>query len=101
MGVTKLIEDEFGAGEVEGIPRVAENFAFEKRFSHLKERGSLLIIDPRGRPTVTAGSDHCFHTCCPSVCPYVRPHFSNLAIQNKENNDHNLQDSGSGRVDHS
>ena len=37
-------------------------------------------IDPRGRPTVTAGSDHCFCTCrpfvSPSVRPYVRPHFS-------------------------
>ena len=31
-----------------------------------------LLFDPRGQPTVTAGSDHCFHTCCPSV----RPHFS-------------------------
>ena len=29
-------------------------------------------IDPRGRPTVTAGSDHCFRTCRPCV----RPHFS-------------------------
>ena len=34
-------------------------------------------IDPLGQPTVTAGSDHCFCTCCPSV----RPHFSNLAKQ--------------------
>ena len=32
----------------------------------------LQVIDPRGRPTVTAGSDHCFCTCRPSV----RPHFS-------------------------
>ena len=30
------------------------------------------IIDPLGRPTITAGSDQCFRTCCPSV----RPHFS-------------------------
>ena len=29
-------------------------------------------IDPRGRPTVTDGSDHCFRTFCPSV----RPQFS-------------------------
>ena len=29
-------------------------------------------IDPLGRPTVTAGSDHCFQICCPSV----RPNFS-------------------------
>ena len=26
-------------------------------------------IDPRGRPTVTAGSDHYFHKCHPFVCP--------------------------------
>ena len=32
----------------------------------------ILIIDPRGRPTFTAGSDHCFCTCRPSV----RPHLS-------------------------
>ena len=35
-------------------------------------------IDPLGRPTVPAGSDHCFRTCCPSV-----PTFQNLAKQNK------------------
>ena len=27
-----------------------------------------------GLPKITAGSDNCFHTCC----PYVRPHFSKL-----------------------
>ena len=36
-------------------------------------------IDPLGRLTVTAGSDHCFSTCCPSV-PTT---FQNLAKQNK------------------
>ena len=30
-------------------------------------------IDPRGRPTVTASSDHCFSTCRPFVRPSVRP----------------------------
>ena len=39
-----------------------------------------VLIDPRGRPTVTGGSDHCFCTCRPfvrpSVCPSVRPLFS-------------------------
>ena len=30
-------------------------------------------IDPRGRPTVTAGSDHYFRTCCLYVLPSVRP----------------------------
>ena len=34
--------------------------------------GQNTYIDPRGRPTVTAGSDHCFCTCR----PFVRPHFS-------------------------
>ena len=24
-------------------------------------------VDPLGRPTVAASSDHCFNTCCPSV----------------------------------
>ena len=42
----------------------------------------LVIIDPFGQPTVTAGRDHCFCTC-PFVRTYVRPHFSNLAKQNK------------------
>ena len=36
------------------------------------------LIDLLGQPKVTAGSDHCFRTCCPSVLP----HFSNLAKQN-------------------
>ena len=34
-------------------------------------------IDPLGQPKVTAGRDHCFRTCCPSV----RPHSSNLEKQ--------------------
>ena len=34
-------------------------------------------FDPLGQPQVTAGRDHCFRTCCPSV----RPHFSNLEKQ--------------------
>ena len=32
-----------------------------------------LPFDPRGRPTVTAGSDNCF---CTFVRPFVRPHDS-------------------------
>ena len=44
------------------------------------------IIDPLGQPTVTAGSDHYFRTCCPSVRPFVRPHFSDLAKQDNRNN---------------
>ena len=33
-------------------------------------------IDPGGRPTVTAGGDHCFCTCRPFVRPSIHPHFS-------------------------
>ena len=51
----------------------------------------ICIIDPLGQPKVKAGKDHCFRTCCPSV----RPHFSNLAKQNKTKTM-----STSGRVDH-
>ena len=37
----------------------------------------MMDIDPRGRSTVTAGSDHYFHTWCLFVRPYIRPfHFS-------------------------
>ena len=40
------------------------------------------LIDPRGRPTVTAGIDHYFRTCCLSVRTSV-PIFQYLAKQNK------------------
>ena len=43
---------------------------------------SARFFDPLGRPTITAGSDHCFHTCCPSVRTSV-PNFQNLAKPNK------------------
>ena len=36
------------------------------------------LVDPLGSPKVTAGRDHCFCTCCPSV-----PTFQNLAKRNK------------------
>ena len=39
-------------------------------------------IDPLCWPTVTACSDHCFHTCCLSVRPFY-PTFQNLSKQNK------------------
>ena len=55
-------------------------------------------IDPLGQPTVTAGSDHRFRTCC----PYVRT-FQNPAKQTKfqaKSNAHYWRDCGSGRVDH-
>ena len=32
----------------------------------------IVLIDPLGRPTILAGSDHYYCTCCPSVRPYVR-----------------------------
>ena len=32
-------------------------------------RDKKQTFDPFGRPTVTAGSDHCCHTCCPSERP--------------------------------
>ena len=58
-----------------------------------------LLLDPHGRPTVTAGSDHCFRTCC----PYVRSHFSKSRKTKQilsENSVHYLRGCGSGRVDH-
>ena len=42
--------------------------------------GCSLSFEPLGRPTVTAGSNQCFAHV---VCPYVHPHFQNLAKQNK------------------
>ena len=47
-----------------------------------------LEIDPLGRPTVTAGRDHCFCTCRPfvrpSFSPSSRPHFLKSSKQNKQ-----------------
>ena len=39
----------------------------------VKETHNLVIlnIDSLSRPAVTAGSDHCFRTCCPSVKIYI------------------------------
>ena len=48
----------------------------------LKIFAHKFIFDPLGRPTVTAGSDHCFRTCCPSVRPYIHTYFSTLEKQN-------------------
>ena len=58
------------------------NFAGKRRsfFPVLSFQES--IFDPRGRPTVMAGSDHYFRTCCLYVRPSV-PTFQNLAKQNK------------------
>ena len=51
-------------------------------FLHTKKNTNF---DPRGRPTVPAGSDHYFRTCCPYIRHYVAyvPTFQNLAKQNK------------------
>ena len=52
-------------------------------------------IDPLGRPTVTAGSDHCFCTCHPFVRPSF-PTFQNIQAKTM----FAWRDCGSGRVDH-
>ena len=53
-------------------------------------------FDPLGRPSITAGWDHCFCTCR----PYVRPHFSNLEKQNNRKQCSLLARLWAGRVDH-
>ena len=53
-------------------------FKMHLSFSSLENIIQLHHIYPLGQPTVTAGRDHCFRICCPSV----RPHFSNLEKQN-------------------
>ena len=30
----------------------------------------VITLDPLGRPTITAGGGHYFHTCRPSICPH-------------------------------
>ena len=58
-----------------------------------------VLIDPRGRPTVTAGSDHYFSSWC--LCP---SHFSKSRKRKQtssENSHCYWRDCGSGRVDHS
>ena len=42
---------------------------------------SVILYDPRGRPTVMAGSDHFFRTWCLSVLTSV-PTFQNFAKRN-------------------
>ena len=51
----------------------------ERPKEYVRKKRTCLIenIDPRGRPTVTTDSDHCFHMWCPSV-----PTFQNLERQN-------------------
>ena len=54
-------------------------------------------IDPLGRPTITAGNDHCFQFS--SYRSSVRPTFQKLTKQS-ENNVRYWRDCRSGRVDH-
>ena len=58
-----------------------------------------MIIYPLGQLTVTAGSDHCFHTCCPYVCPHFSRSSKTKQISS-DNNVHYRRDCGPGRVDH-
>ena len=56
---------------------------------------------PRGRPTVTAGSDHYFHTCCPSVSKSPLFKISkNKKLSSENYSDRYWRDCGSVRVDH-
>ena len=43
----------------------------------------VYTIDPLDQPTVTAGSDHYYHTCSPYVHTSVRPHFSKCLKTNQ------------------
>ena len=52
-------------------------------------------LDPLGRPTVTAGRDNCFRTCCPSVRP-----GSPLFKSRKTKQQKTWRNCRSGRVDH-
>ena len=56
------------------------------------------IFDPRGPPTVTAGSYHYFRACC----LYVRPRFSESRKKQSSNEKNNRywRESESGQVDH-
>ena len=54
-------------------------------------------IDPLGWSAVTAGSDHCFRTCCPSVRPYT---LQNLTKQNKFQAETMFTTGKTGQVDH-
>ena len=59
----------------------------------------LVLFYPRGWPTVTVSSNHCFCTCRPwsYICP--SPLFKTKQISS-ENNVRYRRDCGSGRVDH-
>ena len=64
---------------------------------------SNTFFDPPGRPTVTAGSDdHCFRTCCPSVCtsPLFKICQNITYLKRKQCLLMASRDCVSGRVDH-
>ena len=60
----------------------------------------LSYFDPQGRPTVTAGSDHCFHKCCLSVRPSTLFKISLNKQSSSEDSDRYWRDCRSFRVDH-
>ena len=93
-----------GAWRVKRKPYVALN-VFLVSFSFFVQQKDKLflctcgfVFDPRGRPTVTAGSDHYFRTYCLSV----RPHFSKYrkTKSSSENSDHYFKGVWARRVDH-
>ena len=57
------------------FPRIAMP-ASKVAFQKTKIEDKINLIDPRGRPTATAGSDLCFCICLPFVRPSV-PTFQN------------------------
>ena len=61
---------------------MTKHFAKYARIPSFLSSRQLGYIDPRGLPTVTASSDHYFHSWCLSVCPSVLT-FENLAKPNK------------------
>ena len=92
-----------------GIASVHKGKGTEKhKYKVILTANHSTILDPLGQPKVTAGRDHYFRTCCPSVRPYVRtslPTFQNLAKQKQSENNvrywrHYGSDFGSDRVDH-
>ena len=63
---------------------VKHKLAFRAVYPQFQQADSILhnIDDPQGLPKITAGKDNSFRTCCPSICLYVHPHYSNLEKQN-------------------
>ena len=66
----------------------------EYTFNRQEER--VVFFDPRGRPTVMDGGDHCFRESRPSVCPHLAEKKTNFKCKHCPY----CQYRGSGRVDH-